>query len=415
MDDPYSKLRPGDKGRVEFVDDTGTLHTAWDNGSQLGVVYGADHVKKIEDEIKYDTGADFWRDTIVCHGLKEAVGICGRYLSAQLITQSIEERQFCRELFMAMTEDTIGRTDPAKLMYPYPLEKANERMERSYYRDSVGRNVECARAIDNAINASCYKTNYYNLEIAAMAVIHEYGFNRVNAVLARNLQRYESDGRYSHGNKDWAQDFTLTERAFDDAYLKAHSILLEDFTKYTRKLYDAVGAERFLLPGHAESGTVVQGYEIVRSIAFDDQRGFAIGLNPNAVSQFVTWQFTTENGRRDFYWGHYADELANAANNYVARVMVYMSDGTREVPNHLTAAEVSAEQNYNMIDGSINNEKSRLDLTDGQTHEELRELAPETLADEKPSVLERIQDARQNPQPHTPSVGPEQGAPEEEL
>jgi hypothetical protein len=48
MDDPYSKLKPGDKGRVDFVDDGGTLHTVWDNGSYLGIVYGVDHVRKID-------------------------------------------------------------------------------------------------------------------------------------------------------------------------------------------------------------------------------------------------------------------------------------------------------------------------------------------------------------------------------
>jgi hypothetical protein len=43
--------------------------------------------------------------------------------------------------------------------------------------------------------------------------------------------------------------------------------------------------------------------------------------------------------------------------------------------------EADAEQNYNMIDGARNNEGvPRPDLTDGQTHDEVRELAPETLA-----------------------------------
>jgi|LSQX01.2.fsa_nt_gb hypothetical protein len=50
MDDPYTRLKPGDKGRVDFVDDTGTLHTAWDSGPYLGVVYGIDHVRNIVDQ-----------------------------------------------------------------------------------------------------------------------------------------------------------------------------------------------------------------------------------------------------------------------------------------------------------------------------------------------------------------------------
>ncbi len=35
--DPYTKLEPGSEGKVEFVDDMGTLFVKWDNGSSLGL------------------------------------------------------------------------------------------------------------------------------------------------------------------------------------------------------------------------------------------------------------------------------------------------------------------------------------------------------------------------------------------
>ncbi|WP_339060233.1 DUF4314 domain-containing protein [Tepidibacillus marianensis] len=47
MNDPYSKLRPGDQGTVDFVDDMGTIFCSWDIGSSLGVVYGEDAVRKL--------------------------------------------------------------------------------------------------------------------------------------------------------------------------------------------------------------------------------------------------------------------------------------------------------------------------------------------------------------------------------
>lgn len=47
MDDPYTKLKPGDQGTVSFVDDTGTVFVAWDSGSSLGAVYGVDHIRKV--------------------------------------------------------------------------------------------------------------------------------------------------------------------------------------------------------------------------------------------------------------------------------------------------------------------------------------------------------------------------------
>lgn len=47
MDDPYTKLVPGDQGTVEFVDDIGTIHVRWDCSSSLGVAYGEDAIRKI--------------------------------------------------------------------------------------------------------------------------------------------------------------------------------------------------------------------------------------------------------------------------------------------------------------------------------------------------------------------------------
>jgi len=47
MNDPYSTLKPGDTGIVDFIDDTGTIFCIWNNGSTLGVVYGVDTIKKL--------------------------------------------------------------------------------------------------------------------------------------------------------------------------------------------------------------------------------------------------------------------------------------------------------------------------------------------------------------------------------
>ena len=51
MDDPYSKLKPGDRGTVKSVDDTGTVFVSWDCGSGLGVVYGVDIIRLIGGEL----------------------------------------------------------------------------------------------------------------------------------------------------------------------------------------------------------------------------------------------------------------------------------------------------------------------------------------------------------------------------
>ena len=384
MDDPYSTLKPGDRGTVDSVDDTGTVFCKWDSGSGLGLVHGVDRFRKLAPELdtpKYETGADFWRDAAASHGRDEALGICGRYLGTQLGSeQPKDEHEFCRELFAAMYEDAAMATDPAKLVYPYEFQKANERIEQSYFRESRLMNNACAKAIDDAINGSCYKRDFYNLDIAAMKAVYDYGFERVNMVLARNIQSRDYDGRFSDANKAWSKGYAVPAKAFDDAILNAHPILIDSFTHHARKLYEELDAERFALPGRPESGHLVNGYEILRSVEFDNRRGFAIGLNPDAVSQFATWQFTTENGKRDFYWGNYSSEFVDAAFNYTARVIAHMYGERAKEVRRAFDYEKSTEQNYNMIDGVPNNRAAPgPDLTDGQTYEEIKELAPETL------------------------------------
>ncbi len=59
MEDPYSKIEPGEKGTVRCVDDIGTIHVNWDCGSSLGVAYGEDYCRRIEEI------------TVTCYGEKE--------------------------------------------------------------------------------------------------------------------------------------------------------------------------------------------------------------------------------------------------------------------------------------------------------------------------------------------------------
>jgi len=50
MHDEYREMPKGLQGTVKWVDDIGTIHMSWDNGSSLGVAYGVDKVKIIPSE-----------------------------------------------------------------------------------------------------------------------------------------------------------------------------------------------------------------------------------------------------------------------------------------------------------------------------------------------------------------------------
>ena len=60
MDDPYApvppgtyaRLKPGDQGTVVAVDDIGTVHIDWDNGSGLSLVPGEDTFSKVSEPEK---------------------------------------------------------------------------------------------------------------------------------------------------------------------------------------------------------------------------------------------------------------------------------------------------------------------------------------------------------------------------
>ena len=64
-----------------------------------------------------------------------------------------------------------------------------------------------------------------------------------------------------------------------------------------------------------------------------------------------------------------------------------------------------------MIDGVVNNAPpARPDLTDGQTYDEIRELAPEMLLDDKPSILEKLKaDRAEHETYHISPAPPERG------
>ena len=268
----------------------------------------------------YNTGADFWRDNAISYGIDEAVIICRNYIDLNLKREHPDdERQFCREIFVAMYEATANKIVPNRIVYPYDFETSNNRMETSYFHKNRDFNQACVCAIDTAINASCYKTNYYNLELAAMSVINGHGFERVNAVLAHHIQKHENDGRYSSANKKWAKGFMLPDNAC--VFLRSHAILVEGFTTYARKLYTDMNADRFVLMGNEEHGEDNQGFTITRSIMIDANQGYVIAHNPNAVSPFVCWQFYIRDGERHYNWGIYGDEQV-AIDSYNARLFV---------------------------------------------------------------------------------------------
>lgn len=47
MGEDPAPIQPGTRGRVHNVDDIGTIHIDWDNGRQIGIVYGVDRIRRL--------------------------------------------------------------------------------------------------------------------------------------------------------------------------------------------------------------------------------------------------------------------------------------------------------------------------------------------------------------------------------
>ena len=168
------------------------------------------------------------------------------------------------------------------------------------------------------------------------------------------------------------------------------------------------------------------GYVIRESVLFDNKRGFAIAEhgNPKVPAPFVTWQFAEENGRRDYYWGHYHADEASAQKDFKDRAADYkrmykvqevkprtiaqqMKEAAKltgaalprkrlpptgatdrriampEKYDPLKSAELTTEQNYNMIDGILNNGPAPVLPPEEKPLDKVREIPPKRRSRER--------------------------------
>ena len=128
-------------------------------------------------------------------------------------------------------------------LYPYSLEEARKRQETELWRESRMANHKCRNAIDAAI-----LRDYDGQSLASSClqrVVAEYGYKRVNWVLATTIQAKGTDGRFSDESMAWAkctfiQDIGL-EKAPETICVDSQPHAVELFVGQFRDAVQALG------------------------------------------------------------------------------------------------------------------------------------------------------------------------------
>ena len=123
-------------------------------------------------------------------------------------------------------------------VYYEPFSYAKENDEVDLYRTSYRLNSECKQAIHEAI-ADNYDGMYLG-DGAVDQVVRQYGMERVGYILANTLHHKSYDGRFSPGNKEWAEQVSTPEHNADrmtfrtDWVVDSHPAILNGFVTMFR-------------------------------------------------------------------------------------------------------------------------------------------------------------------------------------
>jgi hypothetical protein len=125
-------------------------------------------------------------------------------------------------------------------VYPYSFGTAKHDGDVELWRTSYKENVDCKGAIEQTI-----RENYHLNADTAKKVIGEFGFDRVNWVLANTVQQKSYDGRFSEDNKKWAKRFYIPDREGSNRASKyiveTPPAVLDGFIQEARAVYESLG------------------------------------------------------------------------------------------------------------------------------------------------------------------------------
>lgn len=150
-------------------------------------------------------------------------------------------------------------------VYMGTLEKAMQERNVDAYLDSRKLNIDCKNAIEQAITEG-FDGMRLNPD-AAVGVFEKYGEERVAFVLANTLKQLSYDGRFSDGNKRWADGIDIPEnisRGMDlnrDYIVSSHPAVLNGFIDMVRNEIRTRKLEKVLGVKNQHITETTRGYE----------------------------------------------------------------------------------------------------------------------------------------------------------
>lgn len=131
-------------------------------------------------------------------------------------------------------------------LYPYSRADARRLRQTQMHEDSFRVNVDCARAIEQAIRDHFNDADETLAGDCAQSVLERYGFKRVNFVLANSLREFQQSAckhLVSEETYQWGQGIFVPPDGKYNRYYAADTAaaLLESFIRQTRQAYQALG------------------------------------------------------------------------------------------------------------------------------------------------------------------------------
>lgn len=127
-----------------------------------------------------------------------------------------------------------------KVLYRWSHDYARKYDELDLWKESYKENCTCARALEKAINDN-YHDNRLNTDFV-QNIVTDFGWDRVQWVLANTIQQHSDDGRFSPDNRKWANTFFMPEDDILWHYsVECHHGLVNMFVDRVQKEWQALG------------------------------------------------------------------------------------------------------------------------------------------------------------------------------